>query len=46
MLQLASVQGMPCICAAALDANANSLATLDDVLARNARRMKVEPLAF
>jgi predicted nucleic acid-binding protein len=32
--------------AAALDANANSLATLDDVLARNAKRMKIKPLAF
>ena len=32
--------------AAALDANANSVATLDDVLARNAKRMKIKPLAF
>ncbi|WP_019937557.1 type II toxin-antitoxin system VapC family toxin [Bordetella sp. FB-8] len=32
--------------AAALDAKAKSMATLDDVLARNAKRMKIKPLAF
>lgn len=32
--------------AAALDAKATSIATLDDVLARNARRMKIQSLEF
>lgn len=32
--------------AAALDAKAKSMATLDDVLARNARQMKIKPFAF
>lgn len=32
--------------AAALDAKAKTMATLDDVLAHNAKRMKIKPLAF
>ena len=32
--------------AAALDAKAKGMATLDDVLARTARRMKIKPVAF
>lgn len=32
--------------AAALDAKARTMATLDDVLARNAKRMKIKSLAF
>jgi uncharacterized protein len=32
--------------AAALDAKAKSMATLDDVLARNARRVKMKPVAL
>ncbi len=32
--------------AAALDAKAKTMATLDDVLARNAKRMKIKPFAF
>ncbi|HEY0293735.1 MAG TPA: type II toxin-antitoxin system VapC family toxin [Bordetella sp.] len=32
--------------AAALDAKAKSMATLDDVLARNAKRVKIKPLVF
>jgi uncharacterized protein len=32
--------------AVALDVKATTLATLDDVLARNAKRMKIAPLAF
>jgi len=32
--------------AAALDAKTQSMATLDDVLAKNARRMKIKPLTF
>lgn len=32
--------------AAALDAKARGLATLDDVLARNARRVKIKPVEF
>ena len=32
--------------AAALDAKAKGMATLDDVLARNAKRLKVKPVVF
>ena len=32
--------------ASALDVKAKAMATLDDVLARNARRMKIKPLEF
>jgi len=32
--------------AAALEAKTRSIATLDEVLARNARRMKIKPLTF
>jgi len=32
--------------AVALAAKTKSMATLDDVLARNAKRMKIKPLAF
>jgi predicted nucleic acid-binding protein len=32
--------------AAALEAKARSMATLDDVLARNAKRLKIRPLEF
>ena len=32
--------------AAALEAKAKSMATLDDVLARNAKKMKIKPLTF
>lgn len=32
--------------AVALEARVKSMATLDDVLARNARRMKIKPLTF
>jgi predicted nucleic acid-binding protein len=32
--------------AVALEGNAKSMATLDDVLARNAKHMKIKPLAF
>jgi len=32
--------------AAAMDAKVKAMATLDDVLARNAKRMKIKPLDF
>ena len=32
--------------AAAMDAKVKTMATLDDVLARNAKRMKIKPLDF
>ncbi|MGT2494339.1 hypothetical protein ACU4GD_37410 [Cupriavidus basilensis] len=40
------MRAMRCTLASALYAKATTMATLDDVLARNAKRMKINPLEF